>query len=532
MLAAVFSLVIAMAVSGCGGRSSGNGEMPALTGAIDGYVYTMVSKGSDGAPDIYMPLSQVTVTCGGKSFVSPASGYFLLSNMSAAEYTCTFSKPGYRIYSVPVQVIGGETSHISAAGQYTLLLDPSATGSVSISSSPAGASVIIDGSQLAATAATDISLNNVAAGAHSITVSLAGYEAPAVQTATVTENEDTALVFPLTKIITDISLTPDGNAAATIGTPLQFTANCTYADTTTGDCTGIVEWQSSDTTVAAIGATGILTAITPGTTTVSAARPASGATSDTVTVTTACPDGQAYYGGACVVASLSSITIAPSAISLADGETQLLTASCQWNIGALACPALTWHTTAPAAASVNSGGLVTGIGPGTASVTATASGKTSNASTVTVTAGEPSCSGTSGLCMDIIGADAAAGDTVQVAVRMDNPPAAGLGAGVASFTWDSSKLSFVSASTGSGITSLFQFTTLPGEYRIAFQTTHAITSSQTLFTVTLRVTPGTSPQQLPVNWDTALQRTNFTDYNMALIQSSSVTLKNAYINVR
>jgi len=78
-----------------------------------------------------------------------------------------------------------------------------------------------------------------------------------------------------------IAVTPE-NASVAAGLTQQFTATGTYSNGSTEDLTATAAWDSSDADVAAIDATGLSTAITQGTTTITAAL---GAISDDTTLT-------------------------------------------------------------------------------------------------------------------------------------------------------------------------------------------------------------------------------------------------------
>jgi len=83
---------------------------------------------------------------------------------------------------------------------------------------------------------------------------------------------------------------------------------------------------------------------------------------------------------------LTTITISPASISINGGATQQLTSVCRdQNNNVMACPTLTWTSNNTSIVAVNSSGLVTGVATGSANVTASAGGKVSNVSTVTVT---------------------------------------------------------------------------------------------------------------------------------------------------
>jgi uncharacterized protein YjdB len=84
--------------------------------------------------------------------------------------------------------------------------------------------------------------------------------------------------------LVSIAITPPSATIAVAATQ-QFTATGTYTDTSTQDLTNTVVWTSSDTSVATINNAspyGLATAVSAGTTTISAA---SGSVQSTGTIT-------------------------------------------------------------------------------------------------------------------------------------------------------------------------------------------------------------------------------------------------------
>jgi uncharacterized protein YjdB len=106
-----------------------------------------------------------------------------------------------------------------------------------------------------------------------------------------------------------------------------------------------------------------------------------------VAITVACggrPGILTILGG--VIAPVASLTVSPSAVTLAIGRTQQLTATMRDADGNLLTGrAVTWTTTDVNVATVNSLGLVTAVGAGSASITATIDGRIA-AAAITVTA--------------------------------------------------------------------------------------------------------------------------------------------------
>ena len=173
-------------------------------------------------------------------------------------------------------------------------------------------------------------------------------------------------------LLTSIQVTP-ANSTIDIGQTQQFTAVGTFSDGNTKDLSNLVTWSSSNMTVAAINSSGLALSHGQGSSMISATfntvdGPVTGTTTLNVAVT------------------LKSLTITPVSPSIAnstslqltvtgifsDGSTQDLTASASWS------------SSSNGTATVNSKGLVTATGVGSATITATQGG-VSSATTLTVT---------------------------------------------------------------------------------------------------------------------------------------------------
>ena len=126
-------------------------------------------------------------------------------------------------------------------------------------------------------------------------------------------------------------------------------------------------WESSDAAVATVDAGGLVTGVAAGMATITAsAGEASG--SSVVTVTQ----------------SVASVEVSPSAQTIALGSTLQLTAEAFDENGyAVAGAEFSWESSDAAVATVDAGGLVTGVAAGMATITASA-GEASGSSVVTV----------------------------------------------------------------------------------------------------------------------------------------------------
>ena len=101
-------------------------------------------------------------------------------------------------------------------------------------------------------------------------------------------------------------------------------------------------------------------------------------------------NGKTIGLGATPLPVLTTISISPEAVSIGVSSNKQLTSICKdQNNNTMTCPALTWTSSSTSIATINSSGLITGVSPGTANIIASASGKTSNISVITVTPEQP-----------------------------------------------------------------------------------------------------------------------------------------------
>lgn len=378
-------------LSGCGGRSGG-GLSGASTGTAVGFIFVPVAaRGASAAPAGYMPLAGATVTCAGIDTLTDSAGMYTLTNLPAGEQTLTATKTGYGTVTKTITITAGQTLAVNEEDEldedFIPTLTPATSGVLAVTSSPTGASIIIGGATASITTDANLALP---AGSYAVSVSLTGYEAVTATSTTVTQGAATKTVsFTLTPNTTAIAVTPT-SASVEVENEQQFAAACTYfGSTTSGTCTTAPTWKSSNTSVATISPTGLLAAVSPGTTTVTASRTQSGKTSNSVTVTVACPSGKAWISGSCQTVTLATITTT-CASSVAEGSEITCTAACEDNTGnVMTCPTLVWTSSNESYATVvSTSGVVTGEAAGSVTITAT-SGSVSDASAaITVTPGD------------------------------------------------------------------------------------------------------------------------------------------------
>jgi uncharacterized protein YjdB len=172
-----------------------------------------------------------------------------------------------------------------------------------------------------------------------------------------------------TATLVSVAVTPAGPRIP-VGVTSQFAAIGTYSDGTSHDISTQVTWSSSNTAVATVNGSGLATALAAGTADIAATSGnISGSTPLTVTP-----------------ATLSSISVTPANPSVPAGITRQFAALGTYSDGTnhdITAP-VTWTSSDPLVATVNSSGLATALATGTITITA-ASGNTTGSTTVTVT---------------------------------------------------------------------------------------------------------------------------------------------------
>ncbi|KAA6457835.1 hypothetical protein DYQ86_20910 [Acidobacteria bacterium AB60] len=172
---------------------------------------------------------------------------------------------------------------------------------------------------------------------------------------------------PLT--ISLIAVTP-ANPSLAAGATQQLKATGTYNNGTTADISSQVSWSSSNTGVATVSASGMLSAVAAGSSTITASM--NGVNGTTSLTVTAPGSGK----------TLSSIAITPANATFVVGGTQQFTATGSYSDGSTAdlTATATWSVTNTGVATITAAGLATGVSAGTASVSAVAQGVTGTAS--------------------------------------------------------------------------------------------------------------------------------------------------------
>lgn len=194
---------------------------------------------------------------------------------------------------------------------------------------------------------------------------------PASQNITLRGSSTISVDFSASSLLRSISI---NGAIASIaqGSTDQFTATATFSDGSTQDLTSSVGWTSSNPSVATMSSGGVATGVGAGVTNITATF--AGVTSNAVALTV-------------IATTLQSITINATNSSMAKGTSVQFTATGTYSDGSTQnlTNNVTWTSSSPAIANISSAGLASGLAIGSANITATQNGITSNTVLLTIT---------------------------------------------------------------------------------------------------------------------------------------------------
>lgn len=164
--------------------------------------------------------------------------------------------------------------------------------------------------------------------------------------------------------VASVTVSP-ATLSVTVGQTGQLTA--TLKDASGNTLSGrVVSWSSSQTAVATVSGNGVVTGESTGTATITAA---SEGQTGTATVTVVAP-------------GVRTVTVTPSSATIAPFGTVQLTATVRDPSGAIINASVTWSSSNALVAGVSSSGLVTGLLPGTVTITAKSGPATGTATIV------------------------------------------------------------------------------------------------------------------------------------------------------
>src|SRR5438093_815821 len=188
----------------------------------------------------------------------------------------------------------------------------------------------------------------------------------AVGSATITATSEgksgTAAITVTAVPVASLTVNP-ASASVAVGATRQLSA--VTKDSAGNTLTGrVITWSSSNTAVATVNSSGLVTGVAAGSATITATSEGKSGTA-TITVTNV---------------PVASVTVNPATASIQTGSTQQLSAVTKDSAGnTLTGRVVTWSSSNTAVATVNSSGLVTGVAAGSATITAISEGKSGTA---------------------------------------------------------------------------------------------------------------------------------------------------------
>ncbi len=277
----------------------------------------------------------------GSATITAGSGGVTSNNATLTVNPAPVVLTSLAITPSPAMVGKGSTVQFTAMGSYSDGHTQNLSTEVTWSSSVAGTATI-NANGLA---------NGVAAGNTQITAALSGQSAMATLT-----------VNPATLV--SLAITPQ-TASIANGTKQQYDAIGTFSDGSTQDLSTSVTWASSNTALVTVNAAGLASTMGTGSVSITAASGAISSNSAALTVT---------------AATVTSIQLTPSPVSLAAGNMQQLLATATFTDGTSqnVTSSVTYSSSAAGVTTVNASGLLKGVGPGTATVTASLEGLSTN----------------------------------------------------------------------------------------------------------------------------------------------------------
>ncbi|HWQ27573.1 MAG TPA: Ig-like domain-containing protein, partial [Dehalococcoidia bacterium] len=186
------------------------------------------------------------------------------------------------------------------------------------------------------------------------------------------------------QVVAAVSVEP-ASASLTAGGSLQLTAT---ASDSNGYAVGgaTFAWSSSNTAVATVNQSGLVTAVAQGSATITAS---SGGKTAASSISVA--------GGSILPPPVATVTVQPSSLSLTVGQTaQLGVVLKDANGNTLTGRTVTWSSSNPSVATVSASGLVTAVEAGSATITATSEGKSGTAAVSVSGGGDGGSGGTGG----------------------------------------------------------------------------------------------------------------------------------------
>ncbi|MGP8250878.1 MAG: beta strand repeat-containing protein [Terracidiphilus sp.] len=260
-----------------------------------------------------------------------------------------------------VNMAAGATAQLMATGVYSHGTGPSTTQNLTDQVTWSTASVDV------ATVSNTGMVTGVGAGSVTITASINGYTGLLSATSIVTVTSSTTP--PVSNDITSLTITPSSQTVASPGDTATYTVVGTTAAGANVNLNGTVIWSSSSTDIATVNAsTGVVTAVGPGTATISAQYKNADSTVATGTATFT------VTGVGATNSDITTITIIPGAQSVpSPGDTATYVAVGTTGSGTVVSMSglAVWTSSTPQIATITpQTGVATAVGQGTTTIVA------------------------------------------------------------------------------------------------------------------------------------------------------------------
>ena len=313
---------------------------------------------------------------------SSAANVASISNVQGMQGLATSMTVGSSTITATANSISGSTlATVTPAVIVSISINPS-SASIPIGTTQQFAAIgtFSDGSTQDLTSSVSWSAGNGTVATISNSAPTQGLATPVGQgvvqvTATLSSINGSAQLTITAAVLQSIAVTP-ANPSLALGTTQQFVATGTFSDGSTQALTSIASWTSSNSAVANVTGNGLVSGAGPGSSTITAT---SGSISGSTTIT--------FFA---VTPTLVSIAVTPANPSLALGTTQQFAGTGTFSDGSTQdlTTSVAWTSSNPSVASVSSGGLASGAGPGSSTITAS-SGSISGSTIITFFAAAP-----------------------------------------------------------------------------------------------------------------------------------------------
>lgn len=297
------------------------------------------------------PYGVVTAVAAGQVSLTAVSGSISSAPAQVTVNGIPATLSSIVITPASISLTAGQTHQLAATGVYSDNSTQDLTGTVTWASTNLSVAGVSASGMVSAVAAGQASVTAASGSVSSLPALIA--------------------VTPAPPSLASIVITPLSTSLA-MGQSQQLTATGVYSDSSTQDLTGTVTWASTNPSVASVSASGMAAAVGTGQSSLTAAYSSITSAPASINVT---------------AAALTSIAVAPTAVSIATGETQQFSATGLFSDGSAIdiTNSVMWASDTLAVATLSPTGLATGVGVGTANVSAT-SGTVVGTDPLTVTA--------------------------------------------------------------------------------------------------------------------------------------------------